>query len=248
MPHLLAGDETHPLSLLIVGHNPSAEAWRQGHFYANPSNWMWRILRDTNLAPSHLIRGAIDDVKMPALMGIGFTDVGSGTPGTDSSQFKSQHFNQWRQPFYDRLQQHMQRVSKNMGCVCGRCGAPAIVAFSGKKQFQELFLGSRRSRNSGSGSKSGGGEEEKGEKQVCRFQEGRPGKIEVGRQLVLPSGWPLPVDGDHQVWVMSSTSGAAAMTREQRYRPWQALADAVVFLKEKESATMPPACVRALTS
>lgn len=38
---------------------------------SNPSNWMWRILRDTGLAPAAAIRGAEDDGKMPAVAGGG---------------------------------------------------------------------------------------------------------------------------------------------------------------------------------
>ena len=40
-----------PLRLVIVGHNPSAHAWASGHYYSNPSNWMWRILLSTGIAP-----------------------------------------------------------------------------------------------------------------------------------------------------------------------------------------------------
>jgi TDG/mug DNA glycosylase family protein len=73
-----------PLRLIIVGHNPSSHAWASGHFYSNPSNWMWRLLKDQGIAPPSLIRGAEDDGKMPAACGVGFTDIGTGTPGTDS--------------------------------------------------------------------------------------------------------------------------------------------------------------------
>ena len=33
---------------------------------------------------------------------------------------------------------HAERASLSVGCVCGRCGAPSIVAFSGKRPFVEL--------------------------------------------------------------------------------------------------------------
>lgn len=39
------------LRCLIVGHNPSAHAWASGHYYSNPTNWMWRLLRETGIAP-----------------------------------------------------------------------------------------------------------------------------------------------------------------------------------------------------
>lgn len=31
----------------MVGHNPSTVAWATGHFYANPSNRFWPMLRST---------------------------------------------------------------------------------------------------------------------------------------------------------------------------------------------------------
>ena len=30
---------------------------KSGHYYSNPSNWMWRLLKGTGIAPPH-IRGA----------------------------------------------------------------------------------------------------------------------------------------------------------------------------------------------
>ena len=38
-----------------------------------------------------------------------------------------------------------------------------------------------------------------------------------------PQDWPLPART--QVWVCTSTSGAAPMTREERLAPWQQLSD-----------------------
>ena len=38
---------------------------------SNPSNWMWRILRETGIAPPDRIRGAHDDRLMPAVAGVG---------------------------------------------------------------------------------------------------------------------------------------------------------------------------------
>ena len=62
---------TKPLRLILVGHNPSEHAWRSGHYYSNPSNRMWKILKETNIAPSS-IRGAEDDGKMVDAVGVGF--------------------------------------------------------------------------------------------------------------------------------------------------------------------------------
>ncbi|KAL4428494.1 hypothetical protein ABPG75_002583 [Micractinium tetrahymenae] len=250
-----------PLRLVIVGHNPSQVAWDKGHFYANPSNWMWRILRDTGLAPATQIRGAEDDGKMPAVAGVGFTDVGSGAPGTDSSQFSSAHFAAWRPTFFARMAAQAARASASIpGCTCSTCGAPLVVAFSGKRQFVELFpqaaggtrvrggqkaavvaavrpaaeapaaaaaAGGREERVEAAGAADGSGGSGRGSSgeepaRVPTLQARRPTNVATGRQWVLPEGWPLPLSTE--VWVMTSTSGAAPMTREARYAPWQALA------------------------
>lgn len=55
------------------------------------------------------------------------------------------------------------------------------------------------------------------------YQQRAPASVATGRQWVLPQGWPLPPSTE--VWVMPSTSGAAAMTKEQRVGPWRQLAE-----------------------
>jgi TDG/mug DNA glycosylase family protein len=100
------------------------------------------------------VQGAQDDHKMPGLAGVGFTDVGSGTPGTDSSEFSSLHFAAWRPVFFERLAAHAKRASQAAGCACGRCGAPAVVAFSGKRQFAELFQAASGRGRGGRGKKA----------------------------------------------------------------------------------------------
>jgi TDG/mug DNA glycosylase family protein len=270
---------------------------------SNPTNWMWRILRETGIAPAAAIRGAADDGRMPEAAGVGFTDVGSGTPGTDSAQFTPHHFASWRPGFFGRLEAQARRASGSIGCTCGRCGAPSLVAFSGKRQFAELFKAAGKKRQVGKGASvaaaaaaaAGGGgggltpdvpaaanplqqrqlhASSSGtgaaDQQLHTMQAHRPSRIDTGRQWVLPEGWPLPLSTEvrlpvggkpqatraclclrscvpllhlcvcpqrapqllnqpvllhPQVWVMSSTSGAAPMTREQRYAPWQALAE-----------------------
>lgn len=52
---------------------------------------MWRILIKTGLAPPGTTGPEADD-DMPANWGVGFCDVGTGHPGTVSSQFKSDVF------------------------------------------------------------------------------------------------------------------------------------------------------------
>lgn len=58
-----------------------------GHYYANPSNRMWPILIKTGMAPDPK-KGCKNDDVMPEAVGIGFTDVGQGQPGTDRQGFQ----------------------------------------------------------------------------------------------------------------------------------------------------------------
>ena len=67
------GSPEIPLRLILVGHNPSAAAWRDGHYYSNPSNRMWRLLSGAGIIPANFT--ALDDDKCPATCGIGFTDL-----------------------------------------------------------------------------------------------------------------------------------------------------------------------------
>ena len=79
---------------------------------------------------------------------------------------------------------------------CGRCGQPAFVAFSGKRQYLELMNVGRVGRKLSS--------------------------VTTGPQEELPPGWPLQFS---QVWVCTSTSGASALTNEARLAPYRALAE-----------------------
>ena len=67
---------------------------------------------------------------------------------------------------------------------------PDVVAFSGKRQYAQLF-------------------------------DAVPSRVDAGRQPPesLPPGWPLCPERT-EVWVMPSSSGRAAMTREAREGPW----------------------------
>ena len=60
---------------------------------------------------------------MASESGIGFTDVGSGIPGTVSSQFNSATFQSWGSGFYTRLSEHMTTASGHIGYAFP-CTAP----------------------------------------------------------------------------------------------------------------------------
>lgn len=69
------GEPEWPLRLIIVGHNPSEKAWELGHYYANPSNRMWKLLSAAGIVPPAF--AASDDDDCPISCGVGFTDVAS---------------------------------------------------------------------------------------------------------------------------------------------------------------------------
>ncbi|KAF8069663.1 Tdg [Scenedesmus sp. PABB004] len=198
-----------PLRLMLVGHNPSEHAWMSGHYYSNPGNHMWRILSAVGIAPP--ASGPAADDALPAGAGVGFTDVGAGQPGTDSSGFTSADFQRWRAGFYARLAAHARRASASIGCACGACGAPALVAFTGKRHYVELLnLGDAGALRGAARTASSA--------------------VALGPQPpgALPPGWPLP--RDTEVWVLSSTSGASALTNQQRAAPYEALAQRLAQL------------------
>eukprot|EP00210_Caulerpa_lentillifera_P006782 g6481.t1 len=186
-----------PLRLIIVGHNPSGHAWSTGHYYSNPGNWMWRILISTGIAPPE-VQSAADDDLMLTRAGVGFTDLGTGTPGTDSSQFNTSVLQSWSLTFLDRLREHLRKANASIGCHCGNCGAPRFVAFAGKRQWIELFNSGRRSKD-------------------------KIKSAPIGRQSIVPLNWPFPESTE--IWLLPSTSGASALTRDQRQGPYNTLAE-----------------------
>jgi TDG/mug DNA glycosylase family protein len=135
-----------PLRLIVLGHNPSDAAWAAGHFYGHGSNKMWPLLARVGVSPPGTPPGPADDL-LPRTSGVGFLDVGTGHPGTQSAAFSSADFARWRPAFYARLRAHVAAASARVGgdggggccCSCGACGAPVAVAFAGKRQFQELL-------------------------------------------------------------------------------------------------------------
>ncbi|UPR00190.1 DNA glycosylase [Chloropicon primus] len=189
-----------PLRLILVGHNPSQHAWASGHYYSNPSNRMWKILRETGIAPEELVRGCEDDGSMQESCGVGFIDVGVGMPGTDSSQFTTKDMATASKNFYAHLSTHLERASESIGCLCGKCGSPKLVAFTGKKQFVELVNADR-----------------------LRLNMKKVQTVPLGPQdsRLLPQDWPFGrTDADTRVWVLTSTSGASALTNSARIAPY----------------------------
>ena len=120
------GDEKKPLELLLVGHNPSNDSWSSGHYYSNPTNLMWKLLPESGLIP--LEWGPCCDDRIVSELLIGFTDLGR-TPGNISSNYSRKEMLEWRDDFYKRIKKHAERVN----------GSPKRIAFTGKRQFSQLF-------------------------------------------------------------------------------------------------------------
>lgn len=120
------GDGKTALELLLVGHNPSIDSWSTGHYYSNPTNLMWKLLPDSGLIPSEWDPCCDDQIVSELL--IGFTDLGR-TPGNVSSSYSRKEMLEWRDDFYKRIKKHAERVK----------GSPKRIAFTGKRQFSQLF-------------------------------------------------------------------------------------------------------------
>ena len=194
-----------PLKLLIIGHNPSDHSWESGYSYSNPSNNMWKLLVRGEIIPSAWTSD--DCPRLAGELGIGFTDAGT-EPGNDANAYGRAVMKEWREDLYARLRGHLCRASGR--AIGGEEGdvadeiddaaktwrataaafGPSVVAFAGKRQYAQLF-------------------------------DTIPKRVEVGKQPPgsLPPRWPFCEDAT-EVWVLPSSSGRAAMTREARETPY----------------------------
>ncbi|CAM9201332.1 unnamed protein product [Ectocarpus sp. 6 AP-2014] len=232
------GEPEWPLRLIIVGHNPSEKAWELGHYYGNPSNRMWKLLSSAGIIPPGFT--ASNDEDCPITSGVGFTDVGFSIPGTVSSEFGKKELHSWRRGFYDRLTAHAERAAATVaasksypaepatergtdstsaagkrtdqGVATGALikakiedGCPRIIAFAGKRQWEELFFDASA-------------------KDKAKTKGGKTGPFRFGLQPadLRPPGWPFPAERT-EMFVVPSSSGAAAMTNEARETPYRDL-------------------------
>ena len=201
--------------MLVIGHNPSEHSWASGWSYSNPSNNFWRLLVKGAIVPEDW--SAEDCPRLPGELGVGFTDAGC-VPGSDAARFGRATMREWRADLYARLRGHLCRASgydfgdgdedtedavpvpgdtvsvpgddSAAAAAAARGYGPAIVAFAGKRQYGQLF-------------------------------DAVPSSVRAGRQdsNSLPPGWPFCPEST-EVWVLPSSSGRAAMTREAREGPY----------------------------
>ncbi|OQS00113.1 hypothetical protein THRCLA_06217 [Thraustotheca clavata] len=192
-----------PLRLLIVGHNPSENAWTSGFSYSNPSNRMWKLLMGdfhgrqwSGILPQDW--SMTEQNVMPHGLGIGFSDLGHEA-GNDAAAYGKAIMHRWKSEFYQRLQAHLERLrnslhsNKEQNCDNIYGHGPLLVAFTGKRQYSFLF-----------------------DPPLKRVDSG------LQTSQSLPPDWPLPAACE--VWVLPSSSGRAAMTDAARCKPYMDLA------------------------
>jgi hypothetical protein len=124
------------LQLIIVGHNPSNQSYIDGHFYSNPSNRMWRLLKDALIVPPYY--SAVDDEICPIFEGIGFTDLLCGVPDSKSCRFSDAEMHSCKFDLFRRLTAHCQRVMEECN-VSADLACPQVIAFAGSRQWKALF-------------------------------------------------------------------------------------------------------------
>lgn len=131
------------LKLLIVGHNPSHQSYSKGHYYANPVNRFWSLMRKAKLVPSHF--GPHQDQDCPAKLSIGFTDLAWNFCETKSSNISDQFlYENCKADFYRRLVQHVHRVKAEARELEFEQCSPHIIAFTGVRQWKALFPANHR--------------------------------------------------------------------------------------------------------
>ncbi len=128
--------------------------------------------------------------------------LGHGYPETKSNKIKASILEGWRDGFYARLIRHALRAAQpTLGGGDEMC-PPRFIAFTGCRQWQALYEGVQQH----------------GYKRIGRI------KVEYGCQGDLrPPGWPFSTS-DCRVFVLTSSSGAAAITNAQREAPYIQLA------------------------
>ena len=248
-----------PLRCVLTGTNPSQTAWNLGHAYAHRSNRFWPLLHSSpgvvpaavalggnrNGGPSPFSGTATDDELIGAHAGLGLCDVGTGHPETDSAAISSAAFASWAPAYYERLVGHVRRAAAASGCRCrivvvsgeggeeeegkeeeeerefhpSTCCAPRVIAFTGKRQFVELLNADKKEKKP-------------------KFDSSN---VSYGLQpaALRPSAFPKCLS-ETELWVLTTTSGAAGLTNADRTAPWLELGRR---LTREPWPREPPACV-----
>lgn len=126
------------LKLLIVGHNPSQHSYTKGHYYANPVNRFWSLMRKGGLVPNHYTPN--HDQDCPKNHCIGFTDVAWNFCETKSANLSDSFlYEHCKKDFYQRLTSHLRRIHEDNPHIPLEQCYPRIIAFTGVRQWKALF-------------------------------------------------------------------------------------------------------------
>ena len=200
------------LRLILVGHNPSEKSWQYGHYYANPANRMWGLLKLAKIIPPTF--SSVNDVDCPRICAMGFTDLMSGVPETKSSSFTDSDVGKWKHSLFDRIDAHISRVSNNTG-KSRDAACPKVIAFAGVRQWKALFppkfnfKADTASKNAGIGLKR---RLDCLEEDVEGRRKEKSAAVDFGIQEIRPPDWPASLQSC-VVFVLPSSSGAAALVR-----------------------------------
>jgi G:T/U-mismatch repair DNA glycosylase len=228
------------LKLIVVGHNPSHQSYTKGHYYANPVNRMWPLLRKAEIVPSHY--SCHNDQDCPKQLSLGFTDVCWNYCETDSFNISDKDLHLYKDSFYKRLLAHVSRVQMDFPQLSEDDCYPRILAFSGVRQWKALFPmnhfiqkmnigGLNKKKEADDGEENNMTKKARGTESVTLdgfFQFSNkssitnmkvPSSIDYGVQSVKPPDWPKLLEKSI-VFVLPSPSGAAALTNEQRENPY----------------------------
>lgn len=230
------------MKLLIIGHNPSYQTWMKGHYYANPANRMWHLLRQSEIIPSHF--QSSNDQDCPSQCSLGFTDLMSGFVETSSNKITDSMLVSYKQSFYERLEAHCHRVQQETSLEISQ-SHPLIIAFAGVRQWKALFMNdstsNKRKQISSDPILPKRTKRETNQISIKCFYSDHPltpphsptkptiptsfdpnDKAIYGIQHHRPSDWP-EVLSDSIIFLLPSSSGAAAMTNEAREEPYRQL-------------------------
>lgn len=182
---------------------------------------------------------AKDDVRCPEVCGIGFVELLQNYCETNSCNISDAMLSSGKATLYDSINQHMQRASQDCQVDIDEC-YPRVIAFSGVRQFKALFSdegGINKSRKNNAIDRKIG---RKGS--LDRFISSSKSdhiinlvgnddsnradphdvvknKAVYGIQQARPKDWPILLSKSI-LYLLPSSSGAAALTNEVRETPY----------------------------
>jgi TDG/mug DNA glycosylase family protein len=207
---------------------------------------MWPLLAKAAIVPPYFT--AKHDKKCPGELGIGFTDIMSGVAETHSANISDTTFQSFKYSFYRRVTAHVGRARDGTNGGVEDVAYPRVIAFAGVRQWKALFPGnyfdSKRKEKpatergqpsvlqhfgvgqSKADPAASGGLTDDGVVVTAPAKTAPPpsssSRLTYGVQTDRPADWP-PALKHSVVFLLPSSSGAAAMTTAEREGPYLAL-------------------------